>query len=81
MTGYLIRRLVQSIIVVFGVVLLTFLLAHLYPQNAAARAALGPKASAVTKSPLAVRVELTCCQGSAEPGKAPLSLSNRRLPA
>jgi peptide/nickel transport system permease protein len=45
-TGYLIRRLVQSIIVVFGVVLLTFLLAHLYPKNSAARACLGPKANA-----------------------------------
>jgi peptide/nickel transport system permease protein len=44
-TGYLIRRVVQSIIVVFGVVLLTFLLIHLYPKDAAARAALGPKAS------------------------------------
>ena len=47
MTGYLIRRVVQSIVVVFGVVLLTFLLSHLYPRNAAARAALGPKASPV----------------------------------
>jgi len=46
-TGYLIRRLVQSIIVVFGVVLLTFLLIHLYPKDAAARAALGPKANPV----------------------------------
>ena len=38
MTGYLIRRVVQSIIVVFGVVLLTFLLIQLYPKDAAARA-------------------------------------------
>ena len=45
MTGYLIRRVAQSIIVVFGVVLLTFLLSHLYPQNAAARACLGPRAN------------------------------------
>ena len=45
MTGYLIRRVVQSIIVVFGVVLLTFLLSHLYPRDAAAHAALGPKAT------------------------------------
>lgn len=47
MTGYLIRRVIQSIIVVFGVVLLTFLLSHLYPKNAAAHAALGPKATPV----------------------------------
>jgi peptide/nickel transport system permease protein len=45
-TGYLIRRVVQSIIVVLGVVLLTFLLSHLYPKDAAAHAAFGPKASA-----------------------------------
>jgi peptide/nickel transport system permease protein len=44
-TGYLIRRVVQSIIVVFGVVLLTFLLSHLYPKGAAARACLGPRAT------------------------------------
>jgi len=44
-TGYLIRRFGQAILVVFGVVLLTFLLSRLYPANAAARAALGPKAS------------------------------------
>jgi peptide/nickel transport system permease protein len=44
-TGYLIRRVVQSIIVVLGVVLLTFLLSHLYAKDAAAHAALGPKAS------------------------------------
>jgi peptide/nickel transport system permease protein len=42
-TGYLIRRVVQSIIVVLGVVLLTFLLSHLYPKDAAAHAAFGPK--------------------------------------
>jgi peptide/nickel transport system permease protein len=45
-TGYLIRRVVQSIIVVFGVVLLTFLLSHLYAKDAAARACLGPRANA-----------------------------------
>jgi peptide/nickel transport system permease protein len=45
-TGYLIRRVLQSIVVVFGVVLLTFLLSHLYTKDAAARACLGPKASA-----------------------------------
>ena len=47
MTGYLIRRIAQSIVVVFGVILLTFLLFHLYPQDSAARACLGPKASKV----------------------------------
>jgi peptide/nickel transport system permease protein len=46
MTRYLIRRVAQAIVVVFGVVLLTFLLSHLYPRDAAARAALGPKANA-----------------------------------
>ena len=46
MTGYLIRRVLQSIVVVFGVVLLTFLLSHLYTKDAAARACLGPKANA-----------------------------------
>lgn len=45
MTGYLIRRIVQAIVVVFGVVLLTFLLGHIIPGGAA-RAALGPKATA-----------------------------------
>jgi len=45
-TGYLIRRVLQSIVVVFGVVLLTFLLSHLYTKDAAARACLGPKANA-----------------------------------
>jgi peptide/nickel transport system permease protein len=44
-TGYLIRRVAQSIIVVFGVVLLTFLLSHLYPRDSAARACLGPRAN------------------------------------
>lgn len=46
MTGYLIRRVAQAIVVVFGVVLLTFLLTHIVPGGAA-RAALGPKATAV----------------------------------
>jgi peptide/nickel transport system permease protein len=42
-TGYLIRRLAQAIVVVFGVVLLTFLLTKLIPGGYA-RAALGPRA-------------------------------------
>jgi peptide/nickel transport system permease protein len=43
-TGYLIRRVIQSVVVVFGVVLLTFILTKLIPGGAA-RAALGPKAT------------------------------------
>lgn len=44
MTGYLVRRIAQAIVVVFGVILLTFLLGHIIPGGAA-RAALGPKAT------------------------------------
>ncbi len=44
MTGYLIRRIVQAIIVVFGVVLLTFLLTKIIPGGYA-RAALGQRAT------------------------------------
>lgn len=44
MTGYLVRRIAQAIVVVFGVILLTFLLSHIIPGGAA-RAALGPKAT------------------------------------
>lgn len=44
MTGYLVRRIAQAIVVVFGVILLTFLLAHIIPGGAA-RAALGPRAT------------------------------------
>jgi peptide/nickel transport system permease protein len=43
-TGYLIRRIAQAIVVVFGVVLLTFILTRIVPGGAA-RAALGPKAT------------------------------------
>jgi peptide/nickel transport system permease protein len=43
-TGYLIRRVAQAIVVVFGVVLLTFILTKIIPGGAA-RAALGPKAT------------------------------------
>ena len=45
MTGYLIRRFAQSIIVVFGVVLLTFLLSHLVPERLRAARRLGPRAT------------------------------------
>ena len=44
MTGYLIRRMAQAIVVVLGVVLLTFLLSKLIPGGYA-RAALGQRAS------------------------------------
>jgi peptide/nickel transport system permease protein len=45
-TGYLIRRIAQAIVVVFGVTLLVFLLAHLIPGGAA-KAALGPRSTQV----------------------------------
>jgi peptide/nickel transport system permease protein len=44
MTGYIIRRLGQAVIVILGVILLTFLLAHLIPGGEA-RAVLGTKAT------------------------------------
>ena len=44
MIGYLARRVVQAILVVFGVMLLVFLLEHVIPGGAA-RAALGQRAS------------------------------------
>ncbi|HEY2354976.1 MAG TPA: ABC transporter permease [Gaiellaceae bacterium] len=44
MTGYLIRRIVQAIIVVFGVVLLTFLLTKIIPGGYA-KAALGQRST------------------------------------
>jgi peptide/nickel transport system permease protein len=43
--GFLLRRVAQAIIVLIGVLLLVFLLAHVIPGGAA-RAALGPRASA-----------------------------------
>ncbi len=46
MIGYLIRRIIQAIVVVFGVTLLVFLLAHIIPGGAA-RAALGQRATEV----------------------------------
>jgi peptide/nickel transport system permease protein len=45
MTGYLIRRIGQSIAVVFGVLVLTFILIHMVPGSAA-RSALGVRATA-----------------------------------
>ncbi len=44
MTTYLLRRLLQSIVVIIGVVLITFILVHMLPGGPA-RAALGPKAT------------------------------------
>jgi peptide/nickel transport system permease protein len=44
MTGYIIRRVGQSIVVILGVVLITFLLAKLIPGGEA-KAVLGPKAT------------------------------------
>lgn len=46
MLGYLIRRVAQAIVVVFGVTLLVFLLSHVIPGGAA-RAALGQRATAL----------------------------------
>lgn len=47
MSGYILRRAGQAIIVILGVVLLTFILARLVPGGEA-RAVLGPKATAHT---------------------------------
>ena len=44
MTGYLIRRLLQAVVVLFGVILIMFLLIHVIPGGEA-RAALGPRAT------------------------------------
>src|SRR5580704_17253955 len=44
MIGFVIRRFLQAIVVVLGVMLLVFLLAHIIPGGAA-RAALGPRAT------------------------------------
>ena len=44
MIGYLLRRVVQAAVVVFGVTLLVFLLEHVVPGGAA-RAALGQRAT------------------------------------
>jgi peptide/nickel transport system permease protein len=45
MTGYLIRRIGQSLATVVGVMVLTFIMIHMVPGSAA-RAALGPRATA-----------------------------------
>ena len=47
MTGFLIRRIGQALVVVIGVILITFLMAKLIPGGEA-KAVLGPKATPVT---------------------------------
>ena len=47
MTGYIIRRLGQALIVILGVILFTFILAQLIPGGEA-KAVLGPKATPTT---------------------------------
>ncbi|MGH7610464.1 MAG: ABC transporter permease [Candidatus Dormibacteria bacterium] len=44
MTGFIVRRLLQAVIVVIGITLVTFLLLHLLPGNPV-RAILGPRAT------------------------------------
>jgi peptide/nickel transport system permease protein len=46
MIGFIFRRFLQSIVVVLGVMLIVFLLAHIIPGGAA-RAALGPRATKI----------------------------------
>src|ERR1700722_20846797 len=46
MIGFIFRRFLQAIVVVLGVMLIVFLLAHIIPGGAA-RAALGPRATKV----------------------------------
>ncbi len=45
MTGYIIRRLGQAVIVTFGVTIIVFLLLHLIPEDQIARKLLGARAS------------------------------------
>lgn len=47
MTGYIVRRLAQSVVVVLGVTLVVFILEHLIPGSLA-HAILGPRASAAS---------------------------------
>ena len=50
MIGYIIRRLLQSVVVIIGVTMLVFGMEHLIPGGAGgiARAILGPRANPVT---------------------------------
>ena len=45
MTGYILRRIGQAVIVLLGVTILVFILQHLLPGSIA-RAIIGPRASA-----------------------------------
>ena len=45
MTGYIIRRLLQAVIVVLGVMLFVFVIYHLQPAYVMAKAIVGPRAS------------------------------------
>ncbi|MGH9293378.1 MAG: ABC transporter permease, partial [Acidimicrobiales bacterium] len=44
MTGYIVRRIGQTVVVLLGVTLITFVLQHLLPGNIA-RAIIGPRAT------------------------------------
>ena len=46
MISYIIRRLLQAVLVIFGVILIVFLLFHLEPSYVIAKAIVGPRASA-----------------------------------
>ncbi len=47
MLGYIIRRVLQSILITVGVTLIVFILLHVIPGGGVARAILGPRANAV----------------------------------
>ncbi len=47
MLGYIIRRVLQSILITIGVTLIVFILLHVIPGGGVARAILGPRANAV----------------------------------
>ena len=47
MISYVIRRLFQAVVVIFGVILIVFLLFHLEPTVVIAKAIVGPRASPV----------------------------------
>ena len=51
MIGFIFRRFLQAIVVVLGVMLIVFLLAHIIPGGAA-RAALGPRATTAPDQPV-----------------------------
>ncbi|MGH7643302.1 MAG: ABC transporter permease [Candidatus Dormibacteria bacterium] len=57
MIGYLIRRVLQSLVVIIGVTIITFILLHMLPGNPI-RAILGPKASAASVAQLTKQLGL-----------------------